>query len=127
MSDTRKPTAHLTLPLAPEAITTHIHVEDEGCHSTYDDRGNPTDAEQLAETLRCTLPGNLYEGLLRAMLREELEYAREMGEHARSEVWYSAYMLLAGDPDAAFAPWRTVQECYKRLEQYEKGVTDAVA
>jgi hypothetical protein len=114
MSDTRMPTVHLTLPLAPEASPTHIHIEDEGCHSAYDDRGNPTDAEELAETLRTTLPGNLYEDLLRVMLREELEFSQEMGEHERSEVWYSAYMLMAGDPDAAYAPWATIRE-YERL------------
>ena len=114
MSSTRKPTVHLTLPLAPKANPTHVHIEDKGCHSNYDDRGNPIDAEELADTLRATLPGNLYDALLRAMLREELEFARDMGEHERSEVWYAAYMLSAGDPDAAFAPWETVRE-YARL------------
>jgi len=109
MSETRKPTVHLTLPLAPRANPTHIHIEDDGCHSVHDDHGNPTDAEELAETLRGTLPGNLYEGLLRVMLREELEFAQDMGEHERAEVWYSAYMLSAGAPDAAFAPWETVR------------------
>lgn len=131
MSEPKMPTVHLTLPLASRANPTHIHIEGDDCHSTYDDRGNPTDAETLAETLRCTLPGNVYNDLLKAMLREELEYTREMGEHERSEVWYSAYMLMAGEPEAAFAPWETIREYARLVDELRdangKEASDAIA
>lgn len=123
---------NLPKALAPRATVTHIHIEDDGCQTTFDDRGNPTDAAILAETLRCTLPANLYSDLLTEMLQAELEYDRDMGHDERAEVWYCAYMLAAGNPESAFAPWETLREYAQREEHSEaadagEGVCDAVA
>lgn len=105
---------HVTLPIAPNANPLHIHIDGEECHSLFDERGEPDEAKRLVEELADVLPGNLFAGLLRELLKRELEWAREMGEDERAEVWYAAYMLAAGDPDSAFAPWETVQS-YARL------------
>ena len=102
----------LTLPLAAEAEPTRIDVSADDCHTTYDDRGQPTEAKELAGLLAESVPYWLLDQLLTELLRRNLEFDREMGHWKRSEVWYSAYMLSTGDPEAAqsaFAPFEELQ------------------
>ena len=60
------------------------------------------------------------------MLRRNLEFDRDMGHDARAEVWYAAYMLSTGDPEAvqsAFAPFEELVELRCRLAAAESQAT----